>query len=298
MSPSPEHQRGVSRAGALFAIAAYGLWGVVPVYWKWLVDVPPLELLAHRVVWSAIFVAMIVVAMRKVTEVRAAFASRRTLAYLCASTLLIAANWGLFIWAMQTKRILQASLGYYVNPLVNVLLGVIILGERLRRPQVIAVALAAVGVAIMAVQRGSLPWISLVLAGTFAAYGLLRKTAPVDALAGLLVETVLLLPIALAYIVWREPSAIARSSASHLALLACAGPVTALPLLFFTAAARRLPLSTLGFFQYLSPTLQFLLAVVVYREPLMHTDLIAFGAIWVALLVFTAVPPRSSGGVR
>lgn len=284
------------RAGAFFAIAAYGLWGIVPVYWKWLNDVPALELLAHRVLWSALFVAALVVAARKLGAARAAL-TPRTLAYLGASTVLIGANWGLFIWSVQTKRILQASLGYYVNPLVNVLLGVVVLGERLRRPQVIAVALATVGVVVMAVQKGSLPWISLVLAGTFAAYGLLRKTAPVDALVGLLVETVLLVPFALAF-VWLRGSAVGRSTPSHLLLLACAGPVTALPLLFFTAAARRLPLSTLGFFQYLSPTLQFLLAVMVYGERLTLADVVAFAAIWLALFVFTLGTTRAPHVVR
>lgn len=285
-----------SRAGALYAVAAYGLWGVVPIYWKWLNDVPALELLAHRVVWSSVFVTLLVVAMRKLAATRAAL-TPRTLAYLGASTLLIGANWGLFIWAVQTKRILQASLGYYVNPLVNVVLGVVVLGERLRRPQVIAVALAALGVLVMAIQKGSLPWISLVLAGTFAAYGLLRKTAPVDALVGLLIETALLVPFALAF-VWLRGTVVGRATSGHLLLLACAGPVTALPLLFFTAAARRLPLSTLGFYQYLSPTLQFLLAVTVYGERLTAADVVAFAAIWVALFVFTWGTTARPHGVR
>jgi chloramphenicol-sensitive protein RarD len=285
-----------SRTGALYAIAAYVMWGIVPIYWKWLKDIPALELLAHRVVWSALFVALIVVAVRKVAATRAAL-TRRTLAYLGASTVLIAGNWGLFIWAVQTNRILQASLGYYVNPLVNVLLGVVVLGERLRRPQVIAVTLAALGVVIMAVQKGSLPWISIVLAGTFAAYGLLRKTAPVDALVGLLIETMLLVPVAVAF-VWLRGTVVARSTPGHLLLLVCAGPITALPLLFFTGAARRLPLSTLGFFQYISPTLQFLLAVLVYGEHLTVADVVAFTAIWLALFVFTWGTNRSSHGVR
>lgn len=283
-------------AGTLFAIAAYGLWGVVPIYWKWLSAVPALELLAHRVLWSAVFVAALVLLMRKRAAARAAFGSRRTLAFLGASTLVIGANWGLFIWAVQSHRVLQASLGYFVNPLVTVLLGVVVLGERLRRPQMVAVVIAAAGVLLMALQKGALPWLSLVLAITFAAYGLLRKTAPVDALVGLLVETVLLVPIAFAYIALRERAGVgAMSSAgsgARLALLVCAGPVTALPLLFFTAAARRLPLSTLGILQYLSPTLQFLLAVFVFGERLTAVDLVAFGAIWAALLLFTLAGRR------
>ncbi len=284
--------------GALYALAAYGSWGVVPVFWKLLRDVPPLDLLAHRAIWSLAFVALVLAVARRGGSVLAALRSGRTLGFLALTTALIAVNWGLFIWAVQAGKILEASLGYYVNPLVNVVAGVVVLGERLGRPQRVAVGLAAVGVVVLTAATGSVPWVALLLAVTFAAYGLLRKVAPVEALAGLFVETLLFAPVAVAYLALR-PGAFTMGPPSHALLLAAAGPVTALPLLWFTAAARRLPLSTLGFFQYLSPTLQFLLAVVVYGERLGAAHVAAFAFIWAALFVFTlggraarALPPR------
>ncbi|RYE85684.1 MAG: EamA family transporter RarD, partial [Myxococcales bacterium] len=180
--------------GPVYAVAAYGSWGLVPIYWKALGRVPPLEVVAHRVVWSLAVVAVLIVASGKLGEVREALRSRRTLARLVATTLLISANWGLFIWAVQSGRLLQVSLGYYINPLVNVLLGVAVLGERLRRGQLAAVALALGGVAVLTAMSGVLPWVSLLLSGSFALYGLLRKTAAVDALAGLGIETALITP--------------------------------------------------------------------------------------------------------
>lgn len=276
--------------GALYALAAYGSWGIVPVFWKKLRDVPPLELLAHRAVWSLVFVTLLLVVARRWGTVVAALRSRRTLGFLALTTALIAVNWGLFIWAVQAGKILQASLGYYVNPLVNVVAGVVVLGERLGRPQRIAVGLAAAGVVVLTLSTGTLPWIALLLAATFAAYGLLRKLAPVEALAGLFVETLLFAPLAFAYLALRETSGtgtLSTHGASHALLVALSGPITALPLLWFTAAARRLPLSTLGFFQYVSPTLQFLLAVLVYGERLTAAHVAAFACIWSALLVFT-----------
>jgi chloramphenicol-sensitive protein RarD len=279
-----------SRSGALFALGAYGLWGVVPIYWKKLAHVPAAEVVAHRVIWSVFFVAAILAFSRGFGRATAALRSRRTLAYLSASTLVIAINWGLFIWAVQNGRILQASLGYYVNPLVSVALGVVFLGERLSRSQLVAVALATVGVSILTFAGGAFPWVSLVLAGTFAAYGLLRKLAPVDAIEGLFVETLLVAPVAIALVVFREHGghgALARGGAVQGLLLAAAGPITAVPLLFFAAAARRLPLTTLGFFQYVSPTLQFLCAVLLYGEKLTSAHIATFAFIWVGLCIFS-----------
>ncbi|MGZ3476842.1 MAG: EamA family transporter RarD, partial [Polyangiales bacterium] len=192
-----------SRSGAFFALGAYGLWGIVPIYWKKLA-VPAAEVVAHRVLWSVGFVAALLLVSRGFARVREALRSRRTLAFLSATTLLIALNWGLFIWAVQSGRILQASLGYYVNPLVNVAMGVVFLDERLSRSQIIAVSLATIGVLVLTFAGGTFPWVSLLLAGTFAAYGLLRKLAPVDAIEGLFVETLLVTPIALAFVVFRE----------------------------------------------------------------------------------------------
>lgn len=279
-----------SRSGALYALGAYGLWGIVPIYWKKLGAVPAAEVVAHRVVWSVLFVAVVLAIVRGYGAVGVALRSRRTLAYLSGTTLLIAVNWGLFIWAVQTGHILQASLGYYVNPLVNVAMGVVFLKERLNRPQTIAVALAAIGVTILTVAAGTFPWVSLLLALTFGAYGLLRKTAPVEALAGLFVETLLVTPFALAFVLFREHGghgALTTGGLGRGVLLAMAGPITAVPLLFFAAAARRLSLTTLGFFQYVAPTLQFLCAVLLYGEKLTPAHVATFACIWAALAVFT-----------
>jgi chloramphenicol-sensitive protein RarD len=279
-----------SRSGALFALGAYGLWGVVPIYWKTLAHVPAAEVVAHRVIWSVFFVAGILAFSRGFGRAATALRSRRTLAFLSASTFVIAINWGLFIWAVQSGRILQASLGYYVNPLVSVALGVVFLGERLSRSQVVAVVLATIGVLILTFAGGAFPWVSLVLAGTFAAYGLLRKLAPVDAIEGLFVETLLVLPIALAVVLFREHAgtgALGRGGFVRGSLLAAAGPITAVPLLFFAAAARRLPLTTLGFFQYVSPTLQFLCAVLLYGEKLTSAHIATFAFIWIGLCIFS-----------
>lgn len=251
---------------------------------------PAVEVLAHRIVWSLVVVSVMFVVARKGGEAAAALRSRRTLGTLAVTTALISLNWGLFIWAVQSGRLLQASLGYYINPLINVVLGVVVLQERLRRAQVIAVALALLGVVVLAVAGGVLPWVSLLLAGSFGLYGLLRKTAPVDALTGLFVETALLSPVALVFLVIRESSgqgALLTGSVAHGALLAACGLVTALPLLWFTAAARRLPLSVLGFFQYVAPTLQFLLAVLRYGEKITPAHAVTFALIWTALGLFT-----------
>jgi len=279
-----------SRSGALFALGAYGLWGIVPIYWKKLGGIPAAEIVAHRVVWSVLFVAIGLALVRGFGSVGVALRSRRTLAFLAVTTTLIALNWGIFIWAVQAGHILQASLGYYVNPLMSVAMGVVFLKERLSRPQKIAVALAAIGVLVLTVAGRSFPWVSLLLALTFASYGLLRKIAPVEALAGLFVETLLVTPLALAFVIFREHAgtgALVTGSLGRGVLLAMAGPITAVPLLLFAAAARRLSLSTLGFFQYIAPTLQFLCAVLLYGEKLTAAHLATFACIWAALAIFT-----------
>lgn len=271
-------------------MAAYLTWGLVPIYWKVLGPVPPLEVLAHRVMWSALFLAPVVTAFSAWPRVLETFRSWRRMRVLLASTVLISANWGLFIWAVQTGHLVEASLGYYINPLLNVALGVMLLGERLRRLQTVAVALATLGVLWLAIRSGVTPTVSLVLAGTFGAYGLLRKTAEVDAITGLFVETVMLSPFALAYVVHGEVAghgALRTGTLGHGVLLAASGVVTALPLLWFASAARRMPLSQLGFFQYISPTCQLLLAVAVYGEKATPAHVVAFSCIWAALAVYS-----------
>jgi chloramphenicol-sensitive protein RarD len=291
---SPPRRIGVSltehRRGLLYGVAAYGMWGLIPIYFKAVSSVPALEVLAHRVVWSAAMLLLFVIVRGRAQEAGGVLRDRRTLVTLLLSTALIATNWFLFIWAVAHDRILEASLGYFINPLVNVLLGTVFLGERLSPSARVAVVLAAVGVAIQVVIVGAPPWIALTLAFSFGLYGLLRKTARVGSVIGLTIETSLLAPIAVGFLVWVERSG-ALSFGSHDlrtdVLLLLAGAVTALPLLFFTGAARRLPLATLGFLQYLAPTGQFLLAVLAYGEPLTAAHLATFGCIWTALAVFT-----------
>ena len=247
------------------------------------------ELLCHRVVWALLMLAALVWHQGQLQEARDVLRSGHALKVLAGSTVLIAINWGVYIFSVLNNRVLESSLGYYINPLVNVLLGVALLRERLQPPVWLAVAIASGGVLWLALQMGRPPWISLMLAFAFALYGLLRKIAPVGALIGLTVETLLLLPLAAGYLVWK----IARGESAFLSgrpwldlLLLLAGPTTAIPLLCFAAAARRLPLSTLGFLQYVSPTLQFLLAVFAYGEAFDRARAGAFACIWTALAIF------------
>jgi chloramphenicol-sensitive protein RarD len=278
------------RSGLLFAIGAYLSWGVLPLYFKAVAAVAPGEILAHRVLWSLLFLAAVVLLWRRWRTVRAALANRRAMAILAATALLIGANWLVYIYAVVSGHVLEGSLGYYLNPLVNVLLGVVLLKERLSPLQMAATALAGAGVALLAFGAGSGLWISLALAATFSLYGLLRKIAPVDALEGLWVETALLAPLALGWLLWVQgqggPVFLSYGTTVDL-LLVAGGMITAIPLLLFTAAARRLPYSTMGFLQYISPTLQFLLAVVAFGEPLTPTHMVCFAAIWSALALVT-----------
>jgi chloramphenicol-sensitive protein RarD len=279
----------------LYGVAAYGSWGFMPVYIKAVQAVPILEVLSHRVFWAFLLLLALCWRRGELATIRAALTTRRTLALLAGSTTAIAVNWLAYIWAVVHGHVLESSLGYFINPLVNVLFGVAILGERLDRPVRIAVAVAAAGVLWMALRADHVPWIALTLATSFGLYGLFRKLAPVGGLAGLTIETGLLSPLAGAFIAW----AVGSDRAGFLAgdaridvLLLMAGPITAVPLLFFAGAARRLPLSTLGFLQYLSPSLQFLLAVFAYREPLDRERLIAFAFIWTGLAIFGVYTAR------
>jgi chloramphenicol-sensitive protein RarD len=293
-----------SSLGALYAVAAYSAWGLVAIYWKALGPVPAVEVLAHRVAWSLLFVAGLMAATGRLRQATEALRSRKTAATLALTTALISGNWGLFIWAVQSGRLLESSLGYFINPLVNVLFGVVFLGERLRRLQKIAVGMALLAVVVLTAATGVLPWVSLVLAFSFASYGLLRKTAAVDSLTGLFIETAMLAPVAAGYICFLEVTgrgALGQGSAAHGLLLAACGLITAVPLLWFTSAARLLPLSTLGFFQYIAPTCQFLLAVLVYGEPIGRAQTGAFALIWAALAVFSVdarIASRASRAAR
>ena len=276
--------------GLAAACAAFLIWGLSPIYWKSLKSVPAFEILMHRMIWSFVFLLPLIAGQRRFAEFRAALTSRHSLIALTASTLLVGVNWFLFIWAINTGHILQTSLGYYINPLVNVFLGMVFLKERLRPLQIAAVVLAAISVSMLTFGYGRFPWVALTLAFSFGFYGLIRKIAPVGAVVGLAVETLLLSLPAAAYLIYLETAGAGhflRGSWQVSALLMGAALVTALPLLLFTTGARRLHLSTMGFLQYIAPSCTFLLAVFVYGEPLDAAKLKAFLLIWTALVVYS-----------
>jgi chloramphenicol-sensitive protein RarD len=282
------HKQSQARTGMILGLTAYAVWGVLPLYFKALANVGPLEIVAHRIVWSLLFLTGLAAVFRRWPLIRTAIANPRVALTLLLTATLIAINWTVYIYAVVSGHVLEGSLGYYLNPLVNVLLGVAFLGERLTRIQAAAVALAAAGVGILALGAGSALWISLALAASFASYGFVRKVAPVDAFEGLYVETLFLAPAALAWIGWLAGHG---QGSFHVTLrtdllLVLGGAVTAIPLLLFTAAAKRLPYSTLGFLQYVAPSLQFAIAVAVFGEPLTASHLFCFALIWTALAIF------------
>ena len=278
-----------ARAGVLYGLAAYGLWGVMPVYFKWLKAVPSIDIVAHRIVWSLIVLILLVTVARAWGQIRQAIRSRKALAMLFVTALLIGTNWLLYVYAINSGHILAGSLGYYLNPLANILLGRFILNERLNKMQWAAVGIAAAGIAVLAAGALGTLWISLTLCFSFATYGLLRKIIHVESLAGLTIETSLLFPIALGWLLLGgavgQPMG---SGGQETFLLMAAGVVSTVPLLCFTAAARRLAYSTVGMLQFLAPTLQFLLAVAVYDEPFTAAHGFAFGCIWTALALYVS----------
>ncbi|EOI3361512.1 EamA family transporter RarD [Aeromonas hydrophila] len=289
-------QQHVQRQGVIYALCAYTLWGLAPIYFKTIAAVPAAEILTHRMIWSCALLMVLTLLGRQWHKVQAVLRQPKVLLTLAFTSITVGGNWLLFIWAINNGHMLDASLGYYINPLFNVLLGMLFLSEKLRRLQWWAVGLAASGVAIQIIAFGSLPWIALVLASSFAIYGLIRKKLALDALTGLLIETLIMLPPAAIYL-W----GFADSPTSHLTqndwhlnlLLIAAGAVTTAPLLCFTAATTRLKLSTLGFFQYIGPSLMFILAVTLYGEALALDKMITFAFIWSALVLFSLDGLRS-----
>jgi chloramphenicol-sensitive protein RarD len=278
------------RKGYVLGLSAYVMWGFIPLYFTAIQGVPPVEIIIHRVLWSALLGSVLLLFWKHPGWLRELIDNPRRLAVLVLSGSLIACNWLIYVWAVNNGRMLEASLGYYINPLVNVLLGLVILGERLRRLQWLAVAMAALGVAQQVWQVGSLPWVSLALALTFAIYGLIRKRAPVAALPGLVIETWLLVPLALLWIALNPAAPSVQPeflTSSAVLLLMAAGPVTLIPLICFNAAARHLPYTTLGFLQYIAPTLVLALAVLMYGEVLAPATLTAFLFIWAGLAVYS-----------
>ena len=284
--------------GTLYAIGAYGLWGLLPLYWRALHDVPALEILAHRVVWALLITLGLVVLRREGRGLLGAFAKPRVVGVFAVSALLLSVNWFVYIWAVNAGHVVETSLGYFINPLVNVALGVLFLHERLRPGQAVAVVIALIGVLYLTFLYGSPPWIALALAGSFGAYGLIRKTASLESLAGLTLETLLIAPLALGYLLFLEyggQSAFLHASVPTSALLIGAGLVTAVPLLLFGAGARKITLTTLGLLQYIAPTIQFMLGITVFGEPLSPQRLIGFSLVWLALAIYT-VEGISAGG--
>ncbi len=289
------------KQGIFFGLAAYVLWGILPVYWKALELVSPFEILSSRFMWSCVFVFLLIIFQKKwplfVKEVKQVFSNVKTGAAMAAAGITISFNWGTFIWAVNNGHIVETSMGYYINPLVSILFAVVFLRERLDKMQLAAITCAFIGVASMVYSFGKIPWVSLTLAFTFALYGLLKKILPVSALTSIMLETLLITPLALVYeySLWQQGvSFYASGNLQVIMMLTGAGVVTAIPLLLFTAGARLLPLKIIGFLQYISPTLTLLIGVFVYNEAFTASHLLAFGWIWAALLLFIVSQLRSN----
>jgi len=284
-----QNMRNSARDGFIFGAAAYFIWGIVPIYWPHLQPASPLEILAHRVIWSLLFLAII--GRRKLSQIRIILSNRRSLFLLTIASALISINWGLFIWASVTKHLLDSSLGYFITPLLSVGLGVVFFKERLRKMQWVAIAIAASAVVYLTVTVGTPPWLALSLAGSFGIYGYVKKLANVPAIESLTIETLILSPIALSYLVWLEFTHVGtfgHHGLSHTLWLASSGIVTAIPLMLFSAAAIRIPLSTLGMLQYLGPTLQYLIGIAVFHEQMPADRFIGFAITWVAIAILSA----------
>jgi chloramphenicol-sensitive protein RarD len=288
-----QHQH--HRVGLALGLAAYGLWGVLPIYFKLLKAVPPVDIVAHRVLWSLPFLGVLVLLSKGWDKLRAALARPKTIGMLCLTAMLVAGNWLLYVYAVTAGHILAASFGYYLNPLANVLLGRFVLNEKLNRPQWIAVAIAAAGISVLAAGALGQLWISLTLCVTFALYGLLRKVVPADAVTGLAIETALLFPVAILWLGLHAAAGapVLGTSRFETGMLLAAGVVSTTPLILFTAAAKRLPYSTMGMLQFIAPTLQFLIAVAVYGEPFTTAHAIAFPLIWAAMALYVVVLTRT-----
>ena len=278
------------RRGLLLGVAAYGLWGAFPLYWPLLEPAGAIEILAHRILWSMVTMGLLVVIFRRTPQVRAILANRRTFLLLASAALIITVNWATYIYGVNNDKVVETSLGYFINPLVTVLMGVFILGERLRPMQWVAMGVASLAVVVLTVDYGRLPYIALVLAFSFGTYGLLKKTADVGALESLAVETTVVAPLAVVYLGWlvaTGASTFGTEGSAHALLLASTGIVTAVPLICFGAAATRVPMTTLGLLQYLAPVLQFALGVFVLDEAMPASRWVGFVLVWIALVIFT-----------
>jgi chloramphenicol-sensitive protein RarD len=287
---SPAHAApALSSQGLAAAAGAFGIWGLFPIYLAGLTSISAIEITAHRVAWSCVFVLALLVVRKQLGTLSAAIARPGVMLRLAITAILVSINWIAFVWGVNHDRVVEVSLGYYINPLVNVLLGILVLSERLNRIQWISVALAAVGVTYLTVETGHLPWIALTLAFSFGLYGLIRKTANVDALPGLAIEMMMLAPLAIGYLIWCEwqgVAALGHTTRLIDVLLVLSGVITATPLFLFSYGARRLPYSTVGILQYIAPSLQLATAVFVFGEPFERGRIIGFALIWAALLIY------------
>jgi len=286
MEPDSDH----TKQGILYATGAFTIWGLNPLYFKMVAETSASEIIVQRIVWTAVMLPVVILLAKRMHLLRQVVRSPKLLAGLALTGSLIAVNWMVFTWAVTHDQVLATSMGYFINPLFNVLLGIVFLRERLRSGQWLAVGIASVGVAYMIVQNGNVPWIALVLPVSFGLYGFIRKLLPVDPMSGLLMETVILLPFALGYLFWMEGSTGTVTFGDNWnlkALLVVSGPMTIIPLCLFAAGTKRIPLSTIGILQYLAPSLSFLLAVFVFGEAFQTVQLVSFGLIWLSLAVFT-----------
>lgn len=291
---SPEEQ---TKRGVFYALFAYSFWGLIPAYYKFFQHISANEMTAHRALWSAVLGFGMLMALGRMPDFLKIYRQPKLLGLLFLSGICISSNWLMFLWSVANNRMVEASMGYFINPLFSVMLGVVLLGERLRKGQVVAIALAAIGVAYIVISYGYVPWLAILLPFTFGMYGFIRKHTPVDSISGLTAETSFMLPIALGYIVWltvRDSSHFGTTGAGDTAFLISVGPITLLPLTLFAAAARRVRLATLGLLQYLSPSFTFLLAVLVYDEHFDQVKMVAFMFIWASLFIYTLEGVRFS----
>ncbi len=280
-----------ARRGFTLALFAYLLWGMLPFYMKWVAHLPLIEVIAHRIIWSVPIAGAVLLALGRTADFKAALRSRRMLGMAALTAAMITFNWGIYVWAIAADRTVETALGYYINPLVNVVVGALLLGERLGKLQIVAVLLAAVAVTILTIEQGNLPWVSLSLAFSFAAYGFFRKTLPIGPSQGFLLEVLLLSIPAIGYVIWLQATGqghFLTGAEGDTALLLGCGPVTAVPLLLFAFGARLLRLSTIGLMQYIAPTMVFIIAVFAFDEPFGTAQAIAFALIWAALALYTS----------
>lgn len=292
-SPASSSQTDADRAtrrGFMFALGAYSLWGFLPLFLKALDHIPAAEVVAHRVLWSLPIAGAVLLALGRTADIKAALRSPRTLGMAALTATIISVNWGIYVWAIAVNRTVEASLGYYINPLMTVALGAIFLGEKLSRPQIVAVGLAIVAVLVLTFEAGGLPWISLALASTFAVYGFLRKTLPIGPSQGFFLEVLILTIPAIGYLVWlamRGEGHFTFAQPENMLLLILCGPATAVPLLLYGFGAKLLRISTIGIMQYSSPTVVFLIAIFLFQEPFSVWKMVAFVLIWIALIIYS-----------